>query len=74
MIVEVRTRTQQRQRGTAQIAQVGQQLEPITPSILALMRLPVTTIPTEFGVRVLVTAPAGLTLRPGEPVDLILRD
>jgi multidrug resistance efflux pump len=74
MIVEVRTRNQQRQIGTAHIAQVGQQLEPISPSILAMMRLPVTAIPTEFGIRVLVSAPTGLALRPGEPVDLILRD
>jgi len=74
MIVEVRTRGQQRQIGTAQITQVGQLLEPISPSILAMMRLPVSAIPTEFGVRVLVSAPVGLSLRPGEPVDLILRD
>lgn len=74
MTVEVRTRRTQREAGTAQITHVGQQLEPISPTLLALMRLPITTVPTEFGLRVLVTPPSGLTLLPGEPVDLILRN
>jgi hypothetical protein len=38
------------------------------------MRLPVTTIPTDVGLRVHVTRPEGLLLRPGEQVDLIIRD
>lgn len=74
MTVEVRTRRLQREVGTAQITQIGQQLEPISPTLLALMRLPVTTVPTEFGLRVLVSPPEGLSLLPGEPVDLILRN
>jgi multidrug resistance efflux pump len=72
--VEVRTRTLQRQIGTATITHVGQQLEPITPTLLAAMRLPVANVPTEFGVRVIVSAPAGLVLRPGEQVDLIIHE
>jgi multidrug resistance efflux pump len=74
MSVEVRTRTFQRRVGEAVIAQVGEQFEPITPTLLAAMRLPVVTIPTEYGLRVHVSAPTGLDLRPGEHVDLILRN
>ncbi len=74
MRVEVRTRTFLRQSATATIAQVGRQLEPISPSLLAALRLPVSTIPTEFGLRVHVSPPAELALRPGEQVDIILRD
>jgi multidrug resistance efflux pump len=74
MEVEVRTRTFIRRTGVARVAQVGSQLEPISPTLLAAMRLPVAAIPTDFGLRVHVTAPEGLTLRPGEQVDLIIRD
>ena len=72
--VEIRTRAQRRKVGTAVIEQVGVQLEPITPTLLAAMRLPVSTVPTDLGLRVQVSAPAGMGLRPGEHVDLILRD
>jgi multidrug resistance efflux pump len=65
MEVEVRTRTLQRQMATATIAQVGLQLEPITPTLLAAMRLPITTVPTDFGLRIHVTVPAELGIRPG---------
>lgn len=74
MSVEIRTRTFLRRSGAATIAQVGRQLEPISPSLLAAMRLPVSAIPTEFGLRVHITAPADLDLRPGEHVDVIVRD
>lgn len=74
MQVEVRTRTFSRRVGLAQVAHVGRQWEPISPTLLAAMRLPVSAIPTELGLRVLVTAPSTLPLRPGEQVDLILRD
>lgn len=74
MEVEVRTRTLLRRVGTARVAQVGQQMEPISPTLLAAMRLPVSTIPTDLGLRVHVTAPEGLTLRPGEQVDVIIRN
>jgi multidrug resistance efflux pump len=72
--VLVRTRTLQRQVGIATIAQVGQQFEPITPTLLAAMRLPVATVPTEMGLRVHVTVPSGLPLHPGEQVDLVIQD
>lgn len=74
MTVEVRTRTFQRRVGEARIEAVGQQFEPISPTLLAAMRLPISTVPTEFGLRVHVSAPPGLTLRPGEQVDLIIHN
>ena len=74
MSVDVRTRTFLRKTGTASITHVGQQLEPITPTLLSALRLPVSTIPTELGLRVHVSPPEGLTLRPGEQVDLIIRE
>jgi hypothetical protein len=73
MEVEVRTRSFIRRKGMARVIQVGEQLEPISPTLLAAMRLPVTSIPTDLGLRVHVTPPAGLSLRPGEQVDVIIR-
>lgn len=72
MTVEVRTRTFQRRSAMTTVAQVGQQLEPVSPTLLAAMRLPITTIPSEFGLRVHIVPPADLSLRPGETVDLII--
>lgn len=72
--VEVRTRALPRRSATATIAHVGAHLEPISPTLLAALNLPVTALPTELGVRVHVTVPAGLALLPGEQVDLVLRD
>lgn len=74
MQVEIRTRTFLRRSGVATIAQVGRQLEPISPTLLTAMRLPVSAIPTEFGLRVHITLPPNLELRPGEQVDVIVRD
>ncbi len=74
MTVEVRTRTLLRRGGAATITGVGQQLEPITPTLLAAMRLPVTNLPTELGLRVHISTPEGLRLRPGEQVDLIVHE
>lgn len=71
--IEVRTRTAPRQAGVSTIGQVGLQLEAIPPSLLAAMRLPVSTAPTEFGLRLVVPTPPGLAVRPGEHVDLIVR-
>jgi multidrug resistance efflux pump len=74
MEAEVRTRTFARRIGMARVTQVGQQLEPITPTLLAAMRLPVAAIPTDLGLRVHISPPEGFTLRPGEQVDVILRE
>lgn len=73
-VVEVRTRTLQRQRGTTTVTGVGRQLEPISPTLLAAMHLPVSNLPTELGIRLVVPVPAGMNLRPGEQVDLILQE
>jgi multidrug resistance efflux pump len=74
MDVVVRTRTFIRRVGTARVTQVGKLLEPISPTLLAAMRLPVTAIPTDVGLRVHVSPPEGFSLRPGEQVDLIIRN
>lgn len=74
MTVEVRTRTFRRQSAETIVAQVGRDFEPVPSTLLAALRLPVTTVPTEFGLRIHVAPPAGLELRPGETVDLILRE
>lgn len=72
MTVEVRTRTFHRQEAHATITAVGSQFEPIGPALLAAMHLPNSATGTELGLRVSITAPAGLALKPGEHVDLIL--
>lgn len=72
--VELRTRTLRRQIANAKVEQVGRQFEPIPATLLAAMRLPVSAAPTEFGLRVHVTMPAGFTIRPGEHVDVIILD
>lgn len=72
MSVEVRTRSFHRQRGIGAISGVGIQLEPILPTLLTAMRLPISNPPTELGLRVNITVPTGLALRPGEHVDIIV--
>lgn len=72
--VEVRTRTPQRQQGSAKIVQVGRQLEPISATLLAAMRLPISHPSTELGLRVLVSVPAGMTLLPGQQVDVVFEN
>ncbi len=74
MEVEVRTRTFQRRIGVSRITQVGDQLEPVTPTLLAAMRLPIPTVPTDLGLRVHVAVPTELAIRPGEYVDLIIKE
>lgn len=73
-IVELRTRTLRRQVVAAKVEQVGRQFEPIPVSLLSAMRLPVSSVPTEFGLRVHVGIPAGFAVRPGEHVDVIIQD
>ncbi|MDO8545220.1 MAG: HlyD family efflux transporter periplasmic adaptor subunit [Opitutaceae bacterium] len=72
--VQVRTRTFPRQVGRATVIEVGGQFEPIMPTLLGAMRLPVSSIPIEYGLRVHVAVPPGLALRPGEYVDVIVVD
>lgn len=68
--VEIRTRTPSHRTTTAMIVQVGQHMEPIFPTLLAAMRLPATP---ETGLRLHLSSPAGLDLRPGEHVDVFLK-
>ncbi len=71
---ELRTRTQPRRAAVTTITQVGHPFEPVPPTLLAAMHLPVAAQPTDLGLRIQFSVPAGLALRPGEHVDLIALD
>lgn len=70
--VEIQTRAIPRRIGHARIEQVGQALEPVSPTLLTLLNKPADTM--ELGLRVHIGIPADLTIHPGEWVDVILRD
>ncbi len=70
MTVEVRTRTLARQSANAQILEVGKIMEPVSPTILALLN---RTNSPELGLRIHIAVPAELRLRPGEQVDVTMR-
>ena len=72
MTAEIRTRGNPVKVAVTTIAQVGAALETISPSVLAAMRLPPTPTP-ETAMRLEFALPAGLSLKPGEHVDVILR-
>jgi len=72
MTAEIRTRGTPVKVAVTTIAQVGAALETISPSVLAAMRLPPTPTP-ETAVRLEFALPAGLSLKPGEHVDVIVR-
>jgi multidrug resistance efflux pump len=72
--VRVQTRSMPRQSAIAKVSMVGGQLEPIFPTLLAAMHLPVASMPTEMGLRIHVTAPESLNLRPGEHVDIFMKE
>ena len=69
-LVEVRTRGASRRRILARVEQVGAAMEPIMPTLLAAMRL---SDSAETGLRVQLSLPESLGLRPGEQVDVVLR-
>ncbi|MBI3414484.1 MAG: hypothetical protein HY043_04050 [Verrucomicrobia bacterium] len=69
MSVEVRTRAVPRQASLAAIAQVGVQMEPISPALRSIAHSPLA----ESGLPVSINVPADLKLRPGEIVDVILQ-
>lgn len=71
MTVDVRTRTAARHSAPAQILQVGRVMEPVPPTILALLNRGTTP---ELGLRIHVAVPAALHLRPGEQVNLTIRE
>jgi len=70
MAVEIRRRTPARQTAPAQILEIGRVLEPVSPTVLALLNRSNTP---ELGLRVHFSVPAALNLRPGEQVDVTLR-
>ncbi len=71
MSAEIRTRTLHRHIAATKILQVGPAMEPILPTLIAAMRLPTSPAP-ESGLRVEFALPQGLTLVPGEHVDVVI--
>jgi multidrug resistance efflux pump len=71
MIAEVRTRGRVRQTATTKITEIGAALEPLPGNIIAALRLP-SNPPPEHALRVQFALPAGIALRPGELVDVVL--
>ena len=67
-VVVVRTRTQRRQVGEGQILKVGAQFEVINPALIS-----VDSNRVEMGLPVLISLPKGMTVSPGEFVDLSIR-
>ena len=63
-----RTRTQRRQVGEGQILKVGAQFEVINPALIS-----VDSNRVEMGLPVLISLPKGMTVSPGEFVDLSIR-
>jgi multidrug resistance efflux pump len=66
--VVVRTRTQRRQVGEGQILKVGGQFEAINPGLISS-----DSNRVELGLPILVSLPKGMTVTPGEFVDLAIR-
>lgn len=71
MTAEVRTRGGKRLVATTKITEVGAAMEMIPPSIVAALRLPANP-PPEHALRLQFALPAGMTLRPGEMVDVVV--
>jgi multidrug resistance efflux pump len=67
MEVQVRSNSRARSIGTAQLTRVGQHFEPIVNPVLHPLPTPEVGLPIE------VSMPAGLTLRPGELVSLVIK-
>jgi multidrug resistance efflux pump len=73
MQAEIRTRGTPVRVGTTRITNVGVAMETLSPTMVAAMRLPPTPLP-ETAVRVEFLLPADLELRPGEHVDVVVRE
>jgi multidrug resistance efflux pump len=71
MTVEVRTRSLPRQFATTKITAVGAAMEAMPPGIVGAMRLPTNPTP-EHALRIQMALPVGLSLRPGEHVDVTI--
>jgi multidrug resistance efflux pump len=68
LAVEVRARSYKRDVAVGSILSVGRQLEAIQPQLLPLKPMNGATI--EYGLPILVSVPKGMTVLPGEIVDL----
>jgi len=68
MEVEVRTRGLPRTSGSANVVEVGTQLEAVPATLLGLMKL----ANTELGLPVEISLPKNLRIRAGELVDIVL--
>jgi multidrug resistance efflux pump len=66
--VEVRTRGANREMGTANVLEIGTQMEAITPALLGPMKF----ANSDLGLPISVSVPPNLKIRPGELVDLTL--
>ena len=71
MTAQVSTRSGERRVAVAKVMEVGAVMEPVPTSLLAAMRLPPSTLP-ELGLRVQLSVPDALVLRPGEHVDVAI--
>jgi len=71
MPVEIRTRTPARQVAQTTITEVGRVMEPVSLTVLALLNRSATP---ELGLRVHIAVPPTLALRPGEQVDVMIRN
>ena len=69
MTVELRSRRPDRITAEAKVAEVGRVLEPVPPTLLALLD---RADSPELGLRVYFDLPRGLALRPGEIVEVML--
>lgn len=69
MKVEVRTRDTRPQVAETEILAVGRVLEPVPPTLLALLG---RADSPELGLRMHFALPAGMALRPGEQVDIMI--
>jgi multidrug resistance efflux pump len=72
MVAEIRTRRSPSVIATSKITQIAPGLEPLPAGLHAAMSLP-TSVPTESALRVELALPPGLTLLPGEHVDVMVR-
>lgn len=72
MVAEVQTRGPERRMATTKVTEVAGAMEPLPMAIMAALRLPASPSP-ESALRVQLAVPSGLTLRPGEHVDVTIR-
>jgi hypothetical protein len=66
--VEVRTRGPRRQVGSANVVEIGAQLEPVAPALVGAFKV----ANVELGLPISISLPPNLKIRPGEVVDLTL--